>query len=52
MATDPSPLLTRQKVTPSTYTGEIFGFINFEKINPMVIMAKTDLTNQRQVFVE
>ena len=37
---------------PSTYTGEKFGFINFEQLNPMEIMAKTDLTNQRQVFVE
>ena len=32
--------------------GEILGFINFEQLNPMGIMAKTDLTNQRQVFVE
>ena len=37
---------------PSTYTGEKFGFINFEELNPMGIMAKKDLTNQRQVFVE
>ena len=36
----------------STYTGEIFGFINFEKLNPLGIMANTNLTNQRQVFVE
>ena len=33
-------------IIPSTYTGEIFGFINFEQLNPMGIMAKTDLTNQ------
>ena len=39
-------------IIPSTYTGEIFGFINFEQLNSMEIMAKTDLTNQRQVFVE
>ncbi len=39
-------------IIQSAYTGEIFGFINFEKLNPMVIIAKTDLTNQRQVFVE
>ena len=39
-------------IIPSTYTGEIFGFINFEQLNPRGIMAKTDLTNQRQVFVE
>ena len=39
-------------IIPSTYTGEKFGFINFEQLNPMGIMAKTDLTNQRQVFVE
>ena len=31
---------------PSTYTGEIFGFINFEQLNPMGIMANTNLTNQ------
>jgi hypothetical protein len=30
----------------------IFGFINFEQLNPMGIMANTNLTNQRQVFVE
>ena len=29
----------------STYTGEIFGFINFEKLNPLGIMANTNLTN-------
>ena len=39
-------------IIPSTYTGEIFGFINFEQLNPMGIMANTNLTNQRQVFVE
>ena len=39
-------------IIPSTYTGENFGFTNFEQLNPMGIMAKTDLTNQRQVFVE
>ena len=39
-------------IIPSTYTGEIFGFINFKQINPMGIMANTNLTNQRQVFVE
>jgi len=39
-------------IIPSTYTGEKFGFINFEQLNPMEIMGKTDLTNQRQVFVE
>ena len=40
-------------IIPSTYTVEIFGFINFEQLNPMGgTMAKTDLTNQRQVFVE
>ena len=27
-------------------------FLNFEQLNPMGIMAKIDLTNQRQVFVE
>ena len=32
--------------------GENFGFMNFEKLNAIGIMAKTDLTNQRQVFVE
>lgn len=37
---------------PSTYTWEKFGFINFEQLNPLEIMGKTDLTNQRQVFVE
>ena len=26
--------------------------MNFEKLNAIGIMAKTDLTNQRQVFVE
>ena len=31
--------------------GEI-RFLNFEQLNPMAIMANTDLTNQRQVFVE
>ena len=39
-------------IIPSTYTGKKFGFINFEQLNPMGIMAKIDLTNQRQVFVE
>ena len=39
-------------IIPSTYTGVKFGFINFKQINPMGIMVKTDLTNQRQVFVE
>ena len=39
-------------IIPSTYTGEIFGLLNFEKLNAMGIMAKTNLTNQRQVFVE
>ncbi len=39
-------------IIPSTYTGEIFGFINFEQLNPIGIMANTNLTNQRQVFVE
>ena len=39
-------------IIPSTYTGEIFGFINFEQLNPMGIMANTNLTNQRQMFVE
>ena len=29
-----------------------FGFTNFEQLNPMGIMANTNLTNQRQVFVE
>jgi len=29
MATDPSPLLTRQKVTPSTYTGWIFAMLTY-----------------------
>ena len=33
-------------IIPSTSTGEIFGFINFEQLNPIGIMAKTDLTNQ------
>jgi len=33
-------------IIPSTYTGEIFGFINFEQLNPMGIMANTNLTNQ------
>jgi len=37
---------------PSTYTGEIFGFTNFEQLNPKRIMAKKDLTNQRQVFLK
>ena len=36
----------------STYTGNKFGFINFELLNPIGIMANTNLTNQRQVFVE
>ena len=36
----------------STYTGKKFGFINFELLNPIGIMANTNLTNQRQVFVE
>ena len=27
-------------------------FLNFEQLNPMGIMANTNLTNQRQVFVE
>ena len=31
--------------------GEI-RFLNFEQLNPIGIMAKTNLTNQRQVFVE
>ena len=35
----------------SLYTREKFGFINFELLNPMGIMANTNLTNQRQVFV-
>ena len=39
-------------IIPSTYTGKIFGFINFEKLNAMEIMANTNLTNQRQAFVE
>ena len=39
-------------IIPSTYTGENFGFINFELLNAIGIMAKTDLTNRRQVFVE
>jgi len=33
-------------IIPSTYTGEILGFIYFEQLNPMGITAKTDLTNQ------
>ena len=39
-------------IFPSTYTGDIFGFINFEQLNPIGIMVNTNLTNQRQVFVE
>jgi hypothetical protein len=39
-------------IIPSTYTGDIFGFINFEQLNPIGIMVNTNLTNQRQVFVE
>ena len=37
---------------PSNLHGGDFRFVNFEQLNPMGIMAKTDLTNQRQVFVE
>ena len=29
-----------------------FWFLNFEQLNSMGIMANTNLTNQRQVFVE
>jgi hypothetical protein len=39
-------------IVPSTYTGKNFGFINFEQLNPIGIMANTNLTNQGQVFVE
>ena len=39
-------------IIPSTYTVENSGFINFEQLNTKAIMANTNLTNQRQVFVE
>ena len=38
-------------IIPTTYTGEIFGFTNFEKLNTMGIMGNTNLTNQGRVFV-
>ena len=37
---------------PINLHGVDFRFLNFEQLNPMEIMGKTDLTNQRQVFVE
>ena len=39
-------------IIPSTYTGHNSGFINFEQLITKAIMANTNLTNQRQVFVE
>ena len=37
---------------PINLHGIEISFLNFEQLNPMGIMAKIDLTNQRQVFVE
>ena len=37
---------------PINLHGGEFRFLNFEQLNPMAIMANTNLTNQRQVFVE
>ena len=39
-------------IIPSTYTREKLGFTNFEQLNTKAIMANTNLTNQRQIFVE
>ena len=39
-------------IIPSTYTGLIFSLLNFVKLNAKAIMANTNLTNQRQLFVE
>ena len=41
----------RQYHPINLHGGEI-RFLNFEQLNPRGIMAKTDLTNQRQVFVQ
>ena len=38
-------------IIPSTYTGKI-SVLNFEQLNLIEIMSNTNLTNQRQVFVE